>query len=536
MSEIIRDVIIRTRVEHQKSRGGSGAGGPQSDRVTGSKAAAQQKQATADEMKSVKQVASYRIDMAKNIHNLRFKNAKQEATYRIDMAKKEAAQQKEIAAIANKRREAEANHAKIKLNSLRLEKEINESIMRDETRRSLGFKNAPQMSGRMMGIRDVVEQRLAHRAMTNQPANIGGRKSGGAVTKGGSFLETGIGPLDFANRIGFQAFITMMTVRMIGNALGGMANSAAGFSGEGEGIIAQATRALSGDPRSKRDPIRTYIGDTTGDIMRGLGGVGGGEAASALGLGFRGQRIIDQGQNISSRAKMLAEGRMTSAMREEDRMLKQKRELLQMELSVLGKRIDADQSDANRAVGKRESAIQAYGRLSAEDMKFSDALTSKLAGGATPADLSKEEREFMIANPSLYGDMNNVFAHESAFKGNVKALLNLNQGGFTGSSFNGQMNATQKELTQSRMDFSKVNEMSQPVFNAQLNIERLELDSQQIIDAVNDLLAPQWEKELEVLRGELDAFKQRIREDFKAGGGIGSNPNFQVAPPMSFRP
>lgn len=548
MSEIIRDVIIRTRVEHQRGQsrnaGGGSSGGPLGDRVTGKQAekeiTAEKKKQTSEEMNllTARRVYERERNRSQSRQSKWQKNSQMMEKKRQESEAKNALRLEKIkrnsAKLEDNRQRKETKNAlyleKVKRNSLKMERDRTKEIIKQAR-----IQDSFMSSSRAQRVKRQAERELAYRSATGQSANIGGRKQkGGSVTKGGSFLETGIAPLDFANKIGFQAFITTMTVRMIGHALGGMAGGLAGLSGEGEGIIAQATRAMSGDARSRNDPIRQWIGDTTGDVMRGFGGRAGGEAAAAIGLGFRGQRVIDQGQNISSRAKQIAAGRMTNAMKEEDRLLKEKRQILKEEMDVLRQRVQADKQQVDRAMGKREAAIQSFGRMSREDQIKSLGIAKQIKGGATPASMTKEDREFMLANTALFGGLIDTFAYNSATKGGVENILNMTQGAGELSSLNQQPGIAQAQLNRTGRDLADTGNM--PAFSAQLNIERLELDSQEIVDSVNELLAPYWEKELEKLRIELQQFKQRIRDEFKTGGGVGNNKNFQVAPQMSFRP
>ena len=497
MTSVVRNVIIKTRIQ---SDGGTGGGRGSSSGGSGGtssmSAVRGEKTVTKEKQKQLQHVRGHAKLLAR-IHKDNLKNIKAEAQMRLESRR-------------NAERELRTQRAKTR-----------------EIMKQARLQDSYQKSARLQRIRRQVSNELAYRQGTGQPLNIGGRsagfRSGAGVNRGGegaNYFSTGIPMLDKANQVGFQAFITTMTIRMIGQAMGGMMKGAAGLSGEGNGIIAQGVRAVSGDARSRNDPIRTFFRDTIGDIIRGFGGADG---AELVGLGIRGQRLIEGGQKLTTRASAMAQGRYTSGMRREDELIREKRSLLREEIDVLRQRVQADQALVNAAMGKREAAIQSFGRDTRAGQDMSLSIARKFNSGKnTPSDFTSEERQHILSRPAQFGHVSEVWAHNSAMQGKrMQPVLDMWAGG--GSIDSNMFDAMKQARTSSRR-LVAAEQYAKPIFNAQLNIEKLQLESQEIIDGINNLLAPLWEKELEQLRKEVEQFEKRLIENYRTGGGVGAAP------------
>lgn len=515
MSDVVRRVIIQTQIEHTRMKGGASGTG-KTGTIHGSSPQAQvkgEKEVTKEKKKQVALSEEERKITAADIRQKKIYN-REARKRRLWLDKVRANSQKmEKNRIAQMTKNAKQME-RVKRNSLNLEKQITAEIARQNSARKLG--------DRLRGLSGADRTRAVMAAARKQD----GRRGGGGRDNsklGGGFLETGIPALDFANKIGFQAFITTMTARMVGQFAKAGLSSVAGFSGEGEGLIAQTTRMFSGDPRSKRDPIRNYFVDTIGDIMRAFSGP---EAANAGGVGYRGDRLIQQGQDISSRAQQMAQGRMTVAMREEDKLIEKKRELLREEVDAIQQRIKADQDFIRRAMGQRESAEIAFGRATPEKRAQTIDIARRIAQGADISRMSKEDRELIDSGygRAVFPKLADVTAQNIA-RGSVgfqRDVLGLRNPNLAGGSILGQEDTAFRDAQRIQAELAPARAELNAALNATLNIERLELDSQGIVDDIQNALAPYFEDLLEDLQKERDDLVKKIKEDMKVGGGVGT--------------
>lgn len=529
MSESVRRVVIETEIrsadgrrggggKHNLGIGGSGGGGGSGDKTVWP---------STGEVVS-KSVFNNRIRLMDKFHRDRLKNIRAENQMLQQQRKMEEQSYKQK--IAN-----EKWLTRVKQNSLRMERDRTREIIR-QAKAQDSYMSSP----RAQRIRQYAENQINYRTGMGQPAHIGGLRSKTGHTRnpmghGGSFFTTGIPSLDRANQIGFQAFITMMTARMAGQLMKGIADNLGGIGGEGDSFTAQIMRQINLSGSYRTDDIFQWGKSVGGGFLRGIGVSD--QTAEKWGYGRIAQSMIEGPMGAYKNYEQMKMLRYeTSGMKKEDDLIIQKRELLQQEMASIEKRIQADNAFAQSILGTQVSQKRAYGMMGASDRKKVDQIGQLLAGGVPISQWSREQQQFLATGPAagiFPNARDNIAENLATAAGYDQRIGDLNIGGTTK---NDQLKNAFRQLRNTRQAGDITRGELQVALDMPLNIDRINLELDNMQEKVWDAIQNPLSKALSELKAAIIDELERAETNQKVGGGpskkipFGDNPGFNFNP------
>lgn len=385
----------------------------------------------------------------------------------------------------------------------RLEKKINQRVHERRMMEKDGIRNLKRLA--------IARKQYDSGGLSSPNKKGGGRA--GDVSSG--FFNTGIDSLDKANQRGFQAFITVMTARMAGQALKGLAENVGGIGGEGDSFTAQLVRQINLSGSWKQDDIYKFGRRVGGGFLRatGLGGEGDSpysRLSEDLIAGPMG--AFDQ----YKQAKMLEY--RASGMEKEDDLIKEKRDLLQKEMDAIRLRVQADQDYARRIMGERTSSKQAFGLLDKSGQQMAIGVGAKLNAGTPIDQYTREERAF-INGPgrSIFPGAADRISENVA---DAAGYNNLIGGvGYNGTSLNEKQKNAFRDLGRSRGEVGGAKSALEIAVNMPLQIDRINLELENFEEQVFAAIMPVMGERLRELKTAVQEAIDDIEASKKSGGG-----------------